>query len=41
MTLQTVEDVVGGVQMVWEVTLECDGVEKPVCVAELILRHYD
>jgi acyl dehydratase len=41
MTLQTVEDVVGGVQMVWEVTLVCDRVEKPVCVAELILRHYD
>lgn len=41
MILQTVEDIAGGVQMVWDVTLECDGVDKPVCVAELILRHYD
>lgn len=41
MTLQAVEDIVGGVQMVWDVTLECDGVDKPVCVAELILRHYN
>ncbi len=41
MTLQAAEDIAGGVQMVWEVVLECDVADKPVCVAELILRHYD
>lgn len=41
MTLQAAEEIAGGVQMAWEVTLECDGTNKPVCVAELILRHYD
>ena len=41
MILQAVEDIDGGVQMIWEVTLACEGIDKPVCVAELILRHYD
>lgn len=38
--LQAVEEFSGGVQMIWEATMECAGSEKPVCVAELILRHY-
>jgi acyl dehydratase len=29
-----------GAQVVWEVTLEREGGDKPVCVAELITRHY-
>lgn len=29
-----------GVQMTWEVTIERDGVTKPVCVAESISRRY-
>ncbi len=41
MLLQTVEDIAGGVQMIWEVTVDGVGLEKPVCVAELIVRHYD
>ena len=41
MLLQALEAVAGGVQMNWEVTMEAEGGDKPVCVAELILRHYD
>ncbi|CAD6521200.1 MaoC family dehydratase [Paraburkholderia metrosideri] len=29
-----------GVQAVWNVTLERQGSERPVCVAEFITRHY-
>lgn len=30
----------GGVQVVWNVALERQGSERPVCVAEFITRHY-
>ncbi len=30
----------GAVQMVWEVTIEREGSDKPVCVAESIVRRY-
>lgn len=37
----SVDDVEGaGVQVVWNVTLERQGSERPVCVAEFITRHY-
>ena len=39
-TVQSVEEVTGGEQAVVLATVECEGVEKPVCVAELVLRHY-
>ena len=29
-----------GMQMTWEVTIEREGVSKPVCIAESIARHY-
>lgn len=29
-----------GVQCTWEVTVECEGAEKPVCVAQSLLRFY-
>ena len=29
-----------GVQMTWQVTVEREGVEKPVCVAESLVRRY-
>jgi acyl dehydratase len=29
-----------GMQMTWEVTMECEGAAKPVCVAESIVRRY-
>jgi acyl dehydratase len=40
MTLLSVEEIPGGVQMVWQVTIECEGGGKPVCVAESITRRY-
>jgi acyl dehydratase len=30
----------GGAQVVWNVTLEVEGSERPVCIAEFISRHY-
>ena len=30
----------GGLQMGWEVTIEREGQDKPVCVAELLARRY-
>lgn len=30
----------GGVQVIWDVTLEVEGTGKPACVAEFITRHY-
>jgi acyl dehydratase len=38
--LQSVEDVPGGVQVVYEVTFEIEGGTKPVCVAETVSRYY-
>jgi acyl dehydratase len=40
MTLLVVDDIEGGVQMSWLVTMERDGSEKPVCVAESVSRRY-
>ena len=30
----------GGIQMVWQVTVLREGQERPVCVAESVVRHY-
>ena len=30
----------GGIQTTWQVTMECEGNDKPVCVAESVLRKY-
>ncbi|MET4579396.1 MaoC family dehydratase [Ottowia thiooxydans] len=30
----------GGVQMAWQCTIECEGLDKPVCVAEPLSRYY-
>ncbi|MDO8653003.1 MAG: MaoC family dehydratase [Undibacterium sp.] len=38
--LLEVEDITGGAQMIWEVTIEREGGDKPVCVAESISRRY-
>jgi acyl dehydratase len=38
--LAALEDIKGGVQMVWECTLELEGHAKPACVAELVTRAY-
>ena len=39
-TLATVEEIKGGVQATWNVTVERDGGEKPCCVAEWLVRYY-
>jgi acyl dehydratase len=35
------QNIDGGVQMDWAVTIECEGSEKPVLVAEWLGRRYD
>lgn len=40
MVLLEMEDLDGGMQIVWKVTMELDGGDKPVCVAESIVRRY-
>ena len=29
-----------GAQVVWDIGIECEGSERPACVAEFITRHY-
>jgi acyl dehydratase len=36
----SVEDIEGGAQVTWQVTIEREGGDKPVCVAESISRRY-
>jgi acyl dehydratase len=38
--LLTVEPILGGAQVVVEVTTEREGHSKPACVAESVARHY-
>jgi acyl dehydratase len=38
--LLSVDDIAGGVQMVYEATFEVEGNPKPSCVAEVVLRSY-
>jgi len=40
-TLGNVEQIKGGVQSTWNVTVECEGSDKPCCVAEWLVRYYD
>ena len=37
--LLRVDDVAGGVQAVWRLTVELEGGEKPACVAEIVFRY--
>ena len=39
-TLQSVEDVAGGIQITWSVTCETEGGQKPALVAEWLVRYY-
>jgi len=39
-SLLTMEDVAGGVQLTWKIVVELEGSEKPACIAETILRRY-
>jgi acyl dehydratase len=40
-TVKSVEDVPGGVQVTWLVTVELENAEKPALVAEWIGRMYE
>ena len=39
-SLLSLERIEGGVQTVWQVTMEREGNAKPACVAESVLRRY-
>ena len=39
-TLASVEEIKGGVQSTWNVTVEREGSDKPCCVAEWLVRYY-
>lgn len=39
--LMEVTDIPGGIQSTMEFTFECEGVDKPSCVAEIIFRSYE
>ena len=38
--LKALEEIKGGAQGVWEVTVERDGGDKPCCAAEWLVRYY-
>jgi len=38
--LAVYDDIPGGAQLTWSVTIEVEGSEKPVCIAESISRWY-
>jgi acyl dehydratase len=39
--LATLEEIKGGVQATWNVTVEREGSAKPCCVAEWLVRYYE
>jgi acyl dehydratase len=39
-TVKEVTDIPGGAQVIFEVTFEREGADKPVCVAETVVRVY-
>lgn len=38
--LSKLEDISGGIQLTFNVMIEIDGVDKPACVAESVVRQY-
>lgn len=38
--LAAIEEEQSGVQLTFDVTVECEGEEKPVCVADFLIRRY-
>ena len=41
LSLRAVTPVEGGAQLEWEVVMEREGGNRPVCVAQLLIRRYD
>ncbi|HEV2989314.1 MAG TPA: MaoC family dehydratase [Candidatus Angelobacter sp.] len=39
-TLQAVKELSDGVEIIYAVTVECEGSEKPCCVADWVVRSY-
>lgn len=39
-TLRSVEEIPGGAQLTWEITMESENTDKPVCVAEFLVRRH-
>jgi acyl dehydratase len=39
-TLQAVEIVKEGTQLIWDISVESEGKDKPVCVAQMLMRCY-
>jgi acyl dehydratase len=39
-TLQSLKELSDGVEIIYAVTVECEGSEKPCCVAEWVVRSY-
>lgn len=39
-TLAALEEIKGGVQATWNVTIEREGGDKPCCIAEWLVRYY-
>lgn len=39
-TLDSLKEVSHGLEAVWSVVVECEGSEKPCCVAEWVVRYY-
>ena len=40
LTLASADVIEGGAQLMWAVVVECEGSERPVCVAEFVMRRY-
>ena len=40
-SLHEFEEIKGGAQTTWNVSMECEGEAKPCCVAEWVTRRYD
>ena len=40
LSIVAIDDIAGGAQIVWDVAIERDGGDKPVCVAEFLMRRY-
>lgn len=38
--LASISPVAGGHQLAWEITVECEGSDKPACVAQFLMRRY-
>lgn len=39
--LVTMDDIPGGEQLTWKITIEREGSQKPACVAEAVWRRYE